>query len=119
MDFAVILVVAGTLLVAAEFCLPGWVLPGVAGGVAAIYGGYLLPVGSVAGLLASAAFAMLAGGRGWPRWTAALAGAAAVGAIATLDVHWLTALLGSVPALALYCLLTVASRALANKTFVG
>jgi membrane-bound ClpP family serine protease len=119
MDFAALLVIAGILLIAAEFCQPGWVVPGVLGGVAFLYGAYQMPTGPLLVLLGTAALAMWAGWRGWPKAFAALAGGASIAAAAQLDVHWLTAMSVSAPSIVLYWLTTVAAKSLANKTIVG
>jgi len=119
MDFAAFLMFAGILLIAAEFCRPGWVWTGVMGGVAMIYGAYQMPIGVASALVVSAFMAITAGGLGWPKWTAAMAGATAIAACAQLDVHWLTAFSAMTPALVLYWLMTVAAKAAANKTIVG
>lgn len=119
MDFAAFLVLAGMLLIAAEFCRPGWVLPGVLGGVMVMYGAYQMPIWVAASMMAGAIMAITAGGQRWPKWTAALAGTFTIAAYAQLDVHWLTAISAMTPPLVLYWLMTVAAKASANKTIVG
>lgn len=119
MDFAALLLFSGMLLIAGEFCRPGWVWPGVLGGVAAVAGGYQMPAGPLLIVIASAAVALRAGWRGWPKSLAAAAGAASIAATAQMGVHWLTALLACLPAIVFFWLMTVAAKAWANKTIVG
>ncbi|MBM3754695.1 MAG: hypothetical protein FJW38_12025 [Acidobacteria bacterium] len=118
-DFAIVLVAGGMLLIALEFCRPGWVWPGVLGGVAVVHGGSSMPLLPLAALLASAGISMAAGWLGWPRWTAAMAGIAAVGTAAQFEAGWVSAAFCALPAPALYWLLTAAAKAAANKTIVG
>lgn len=119
MDSSTALVIAGILLIAAEFCLPGWVWPGVLGGVGAIYGAYQLPAAPILELLASTALAVAAARLGWPTGTVGVAGVAAVASVWQMDVHWMTAISASLPAIVLHWLMTVAMKASANKTIVG
>lgn len=124
---ALALAAVGLLLICAEFCLPGWVVPGVAGGVCLMCAVYRL---SLLGAAALPAFALalsiaLAAAAGYgllPKWL----GLAAVIAIPPLcrllipgaPVHWLSALFSAVPAAAAMSLLGIASRAATNKTLL-
>ncbi len=119
MDFAALLLFSGMLLIAVEFCRPGWVFPGVLGGVAVLYGGYQMPAGPLAALLAATAVALRAGWRGWPKFFVVASGVASIAAAAQLDVHWLTAMSAALPSMVLYWLTAVAAKAWANKTIVG
>jgi hypothetical protein len=109
--------VGGVLLVCVEFCRPGWVVFGVAGGVMAAVGGYhLAQRGAAWGLAAMAlcwvVVAMSAFGA-WPRWLGWLASAALPVVCWRMEAH---------PALPLpvigatWWLLTIAGRALQNKS---
>jgi len=109
--------VGGVLLVCVEFCRPGWVIFGVAGGVMAAVGGYQLAQRGMAWGLAAMAccwviLAMSAFGT-WPRWLGWAASLALPVLCWRMDAH---------PALVLpvvpvtWWLLGIASRALQNKS---
>lgn len=124
---ALALAAVGLLLICAEFCLPGWVVPGVAGGVCLMCAVYRLSLlGAAADLgiaLALTVAAAAAAGYGLlPKWL----GFAAVAATPLLaralipgdPVHWWAALFSAAPAGAAMALLGIACRAAANKTLL-
>lgn len=123
---ALLLAAAGVLLICVEFCLPGWVAPGVTGGVMLVCGLHrLLQLeASVAGLgLLVCSFALAAmSGYGWmPVW-AGWAGIAlspvAAYSMSPDAVHWAAALACVIPTSAVFTLLRVAAQAVANKTIM-
>ncbi len=123
---ALLLAALGSLLICAEFCLPGWVVPGVTGGVFLLCGVHRLallnsnPIASAA--LAMAVLFVAAAGYGLlPEWT---------GLPILLSVPWLCRLLlpaaiqwpaatlaASAP-MGAFLLLRIAARAVANKTLL-
>ncbi len=109
--------VGGVLLVCVEFCRPGWVIFGVAGGVMAAVGGYQLAQRGMAWGLAGMAvcwvvLAMAAFGA-WPRWVGVAASLALPALCWRMDAH--PALILPVVA-ASWWLLGIAGRALQNKS---
>lgn len=123
---ALILAAVGLLAICAEFCLPGWVWPGVTGGVFLVCGLYRLVTleahaGPGAGLLALLALASVAG-YGWaPPWL----GVAAVCAAPWLCrgllpgvIAWPAAAVAALPVASVFGLLRIASRAAGNKTLL-
>lgn len=116
----------GLLLIFAEFCLPGWVFPGVAGGVCLLCGAYRLSIldadpAAAAALGAAVVLAAISGYGMAPEWL----GVAAVLAIPWLcrllvpgSIAWPSAALGALPAAVAFGLLRVAARAADNKTFI-
>jgi membrane-bound ClpP family serine protease len=123
---ALLAVSAGLLLICAEFCLTGWVVPGVAGGVLLICGVFRMhQLGADARialtLLCLLSVSAVAGYRLWPLWT----GWVAVLAVPAI-CRWLipgavgwgpAAVAGIVPA-AFFVLLRIAARGAANKTLL-
>jgi hypothetical protein len=107
----------GMLLVFVEFCRPGWVVFGVAGGVMAVVGGYHLALrGMLWGLLGLAlcwAGLALAAFGVWPRWLGWAASVALPLLCWRMDAHpaILVPLIG-----ATWWLLGIAGRALQNKS---
>jgi hypothetical protein len=123
---AMLLAAAGVLLICAEFCLTGWVAPGVMGGVMAVCGMYRLgelgaSVFSMS-LLAAPLGAAAASGYGLlPPWVGLAAIAAAPWAAYALvpgAVHWAATLAWAIPAGTMFGLLDVAARAVASKTIL-
>jgi hypothetical protein len=123
---ALLLAAIGLILICTEFCLPGWVIPGVAGGVCLSCGVHRLalletsPMAS--GALAVALLGVAASGYGLvPEWS---------GLPLLLSVPWLcrlllpgliqwpTAILAAVPPIAIFFLLRIAARAVANKSLL-
>jgi hypothetical protein len=123
---ALLVAAVGLILICAEFCLPGWVIPGVAGGVCLFCGVHRLalletnPVASAA--LAMTLIGVAASGYGLvPQWS---------GLPLLVSVPWLcrlllpglilwpTAILAAVPPMAMFVLLRIAARAVANKTLL-
>lgn len=122
-DIALLWLFGGLLAVCAEFCLPGWVLPGVAGAVSITYGVFRLwELGSnpaaFAVLTAILGLSAWAGFAHWPLWTVAALSAGAWAAALRLPAGPAAAL-APLPALTLFALLRVAGRALANKTIAS
>jgi membrane-bound serine protease (ClpP class) len=125
-NWAVVLAAAGYLLICAEFCLPGWVVPGVAGGVCLVCGAYRLAAldcnGWAAAALAVAVSGAAAAGYGTiPRWV----GLAMVAAVPWLSralvpgaIGWPAAWAAAGPAAASFALLQVAAAAVRNKTII-
>jgi len=123
---ALILAAFGVLLICAEFCLPGWVVPGVAGGVFLSCGVYRLaqlegsPAAAAALVLAFSG--VIASGYGLlPAW----AGLPLVLAVPWLcrllvpgSIEWPAAMLASSAPMVAFCLLRIAYRAAANKTLL-
>lgn len=123
---AVLIAAVGLLAICAEFCLPGWVWPGVTGGVFLMCAVYRLaslhaqPLPGVA-LLLVLLIASLSGYGLLPAW---------LGIIAALTVPWLcrvlvpgaiawpAALAATLPAAAVFGLLRIAARAAGNKTLL-
>lgn len=123
---ALLLAAMGVLLICAEFCLPGWVAPGVAGGMCVVCGAYRLAaldanVWGVAALLAALATAAICG-YGWaPEWI----GWGAIAAVPWLcrmlvpgAIQWTAAGLAALAPAAVFLLLRVAARAALNKTLL-
>ena len=121
---ALLVAALGFLLICAEFCLPGWVAPGVLGGVLLVCGGYRLSeLGAGAAVSAGVAAALIvtvsAGYGAAPRQL----GWAALAVLPWLLRHlipgavaWWAALLAAGGPAAAFLLLRVAARAVANKT---
>jgi membrane-bound serine protease (ClpP class) len=123
---ALILASAGVLLICAEFCLPGWVVPGVTGGVCLVCGAHRLSMlDSSAAAAAGVAVALLgvaAAGYGLiPEWIA-LPLVLGVPWLCRLllpgFIQWPVATLAAVPPMAAFFLLRIAARAAANKTLL-
>jgi membrane-bound serine protease (ClpP class) len=123
---AVFAAASGYLLICAEFCLPGWVVPGVTGGVCLVCGLYRLAAldcnGWAAAALAIAVSGAAAGGYGLlPRWSG-LALALAVPwlcrALVPGAIGWAAAGAAAVSAGASFVLLQVAAVAARNKTII-
>jgi len=123
---ALLLAAAGFLLICAEFCLPGWVVPGVAGGVCLIYGGYRLAgmessLLSAAGITAAVLLVLLAGYGVIPNWIGWVALAVLPWLCRVLvpgSISWPAAVAAAAAPAAAFLLLRVASRAWMNKTLV-
>lgn len=123
---ALLLAAVGGLLICAEFCLPGWVAPGVLGGVCLVCGAYRLALleasGTVALGLAATVIVALAGGYGLvPAWL----GAAGILGVPMLcralvpgAVHWAAAGAATLAPVVAFGLLRVAARAVSNKTLI-
>ncbi|MFN0102642.1 MAG: hypothetical protein ACKV2U_11200 [Bryobacteraceae bacterium] len=123
---ALLCAAVGLVLICAEFCLPGWVIPGVAGGVFLICGAYRLSMldagGGAAAALATAVVGVGVAGYGLlPEWL----GLAVLLAVPWLcrslvpgAIQWPVAAFACVPAVAAFFLLRVAARAAANKTLL-
>ncbi len=123
---ALLLAALGGLLICAEFCLPGWVVPGVAGGVCLLCGLHRLalldssPIASAA--LALAVLGVAAAGYGLlPEWT----GAPLLLSLPWLcrlllpgTIQWPAATLAALSPMAAFFLLRIAARAVANKTLL-
>ena len=123
---ALLLAAFGLLLICAEFCLPGWVLPGVTGGVCLICGAYRLSLLAAqplpAAALVLAVSITIVAGYGW------LPPALGWFAIALLPwlcralipgaVHWLTACAAAIAPATAFLLLRIAARAVNNKTLL-
>jgi membrane-bound serine protease (ClpP class) len=123
---ALLLTGLGLLLICAEFCLPGWVVPGVAGGVCLVCGAYRLstlgaslPWGFA---LAATVLLILSAGYGLaPFWLGPAALAAVPWLVKSLlpdEIQWPAALLAAVPPAVAYALLRIAARAVQNKTLL-
>lgn len=125
-DGALLLAALGLLLICAEFCLPGWVVPGASGGTCLICGAYRLsqldaqPLPAVA--LVLALFVTLAAGYG--SLPSAL-GWLAIALIPWLSralvpggLHWFAACTGAIAPAIAFLLLRVAARAVSNKTLL-
>lgn len=123
---ALLVAALGVLLICAEFCLPGWVVPGVAGGVCLVCGAYRLSLLGASGLVALSLLLVLIGmaaaGYGLvPEWLGLLL---LLGVpllcrvLVPAGISWPVAVLASVPAAAMFILLRVAARAVANKTLL-
>ena len=123
---ALVLAAVGLLLICAEFCLPGWVVPGVAGGVCLICGAYRLSlldanVAAATGLVLAVAVAASAGYGllpEWAGWMALLCVPFVSRLLVPAGIHWAAAALATLPPMAAFVLLRVAARALANKTLL-
>ena len=123
---ALLAAAAGLLLIFAEFCLPGWVIPGVAGGVCLLCGVYRLSTldVNVAAALGLAALVLLASAAGYgllPEWLgwAAIAGMPWVCRLLVPGaIGWTAAVAAGAAPLAAFALLRVAARAVVNKTLV-
>lgn len=123
---ALLLATFGTLLICAEFCLPGWVIPGVAGGVCLLCGVHRLgefeSSPAVAAALALTMLGVVASGYGLlPVW----AGLPLVLGVPWLCrwllpglIQWPAATLAAMAPLAAYVLLRIASRGALNKTLL-
>jgi membrane-bound serine protease (ClpP class) len=123
---ALVLTAFGILLICAEFCLPGWVVPGVMGGVCLLCGVHRLvefessPAAAVA--LTVTVLGVLASGYGvMPGW----AGIPLLLGVPLLcrwlvpgSIQWPAAILAAGAPLAAYWLLRIASRAALNKTLL-
>ena len=123
---ALLLAAVGFLLVVAEFCLPGWVLPGVTGGVFLVCGAYRLalldaaaaPAAAIALIIAvalAAGYGVLPEPLGW--------GALALlpwlcHALLPARIGWPAAVLATGAPGTAFLLLRVAARALTNKTLI-
>lgn len=124
---ALLVAAVGILLVCAEFCLPGWVLPGVLGGVGLVCGVYRLtdfaPSWETALALVLAVAAASAAGYGLaPAWLGVVALASVPALCRRLvpgGISWPVAVFAAVVPATVFILLRVASRAAANKTLVG
>jgi len=123
---ALLLAAVGVLLICAEFCLPGWVLPGVAGGVCLLCGSHRLAMldadaAAAAGIGAAIIGAAAAGYGLLPEW-AGLPLLASVPWLCRLllpgTIQWPVATLAAVSPMAVFFLLRIAARACANKTFL-
>lgn len=121
---ALLVAALGFLLICAEFCLPGWVVPGVAGGVLLLCGAYRLAelgAGAAvgAGVAASLIVTVSAGYGAAPRqfgWAALALSPWLFRQLIPGAVAWWAALLAAGGPGAAYLLLRVAARAVANKT---
>ncbi|MBL8241291.1 MAG: hypothetical protein JNM66_27960 [Bryobacterales bacterium] len=123
---ALLVAALGLLLICAEFCLPGWVFPGVAGGVCLVCGAYRLSLlgGSAPAAVALVAVIVAAAAAGYgivPEWLGPLlllAVPALCRALAPGAISWPVAALAGFPAVAIFVLLRVAARAAGNKTLL-
>lgn len=122
---ALLLAALGVLLICAEFCLPGWVIPGVAGGVCLLCGIFRLSTlganaGVAAGLLLILILVAAAGYGLAPVGFAVLLLAVPLLCRWLLPgaIGWPVAALASLPAMAIFLLLRVASKAVENKTLL-
>lgn len=121
---ALLVAALGFLLICAEFCLPGWVVPGVLGGVLLVCGGYRLAelggaVAVAAGVAAALIVTVSAGYGAAPRqfgWAALAVLPWLFRQLIPGAVAWWAALLASGGPAAAYVLLRIAARAVANKT---
>ncbi len=109
--------VGGVLLVYVEFCRPGWVLFGAAGGVLAVVGGYHLVLRGLGWGVAALALCWtvlaLAAFGAWPRWLGWLASATFFLICSKMEAH--PAIVAPLVA-ATWWLLAIAGRALQNKS---
>jgi len=123
---ALLLAAFGALLICVEFCLPGWVIPGVAGGVCLICGIYRLsslnasPVAF--SFLGLAVLGVAASGYGFlPPWTCILFTFSVPWICRWLlpgAVAWSVALFAGMVPVTVFLLLRIAARAAANKTLL-
>ena len=123
---ALLLAAVGVLLICAEFCLPGWVIPGVTGGVCLLCGAHRLAVldasaAAAAGITAAIIGAAAAGYGLLPEW----AGLPLLASVPWLcrsllpeTIQWPVATLAAVSPMAVFYLLRIAARAVANKTLL-
>ncbi len=123
---ALLLAAVGLLLICAEFCLPGWVLPGVTGGVCLICGAYRLSLldaqpAPAAGLVLALSVT-IAAGYGWlPPTLGGLAIALVPWLCRTLipgALHWYAACAAALAPAVAFLLLRIAARAVSNKTLL-
>ena len=123
---ALLLAAFGLLLICAEFCLPGWVIPGVTGGVLLLCGVHRLAMldanAAAAAGIAAALIGVAAAGYGLlPEW-AGLPVLASVPWLCRLllpgTIQWPVATLAAASPMAVFFLLRVAARAVANKTLL-
>jgi membrane-bound ClpP family serine protease len=123
---ALLLAAFGLVLICAEFCLPGWVLPGVAGGVCLICGAYRLSLLAAQPLPAAAIVLAVsltvAAGYGWlpPAlgWLAIALLPWLCRALIPGAVHWFTAFVAALAPAVAFLLLRIAARAVSNKTLL-
>lgn len=123
---ALVLLVSGLLLIATEFCLPGWVVPGVVGGVAVMTAIHQFTSVEMRPEMAAAALAtVLAGAAAAYGWLPAWSGAAAIlllpwlcRAVAPGWIGWPAAAYAGAGLAVLSWLLRVAARAAENKTLL-
>jgi hypothetical protein len=123
---ALLAVSAGFLLICAEFCLTGWVIPGVTGGVLLLCGAYrMAQLGAdlrIGLVLAALLLVTAVGGyRLWPVWTGLLASLAVPPLCRLLipgAVGWAPASAAAAVPAAFFFLLRIAARAAANKTLL-
>jgi hypothetical protein len=123
---ALLLAAFGLLLICAEFCLPGWVVPGVTGGVCLICGAYRLSLLAAQPLPAAAIVLAIsitiAAGYGWlpPAlgWLALALLPWLCRALIPGAVHWFSACAAALAPAAAFLLLRVAARAVSNKTLL-
>ncbi len=123
---ALLLAAAGFLLIIAEFCLPGWVLPGVCGGVLLICGAYRLALLDAAPAPAAAiaviiAVALAAGYGAVPEplgWVGLAVFPWLCHALLPARIAWPSAVLAAGAPGTAFLLLRIAARAVANKTLI-
>lgn len=123
---ALLLAAFGLLLICAEFCLPGWVVPGVTGGVCLICGAYRLSLLAANPLFAAGLVLVLtitvAAGYGWLPpvlgWLAIVLIPWLCHQLLPGSIHWFTAFSASLAPLTAFLLLRIAARAVSNKTFL-
>lgn len=123
---ALLLAALGFLLICAEFCLPGWVLPGVTGGVCLICGAYRLSLldaqPAPAAALVLALSVTIAAGYGWlPPPLGVLAIALIPWLFRALvpgRLHWYSTCAAALAPAVAYFLLRIAARAVNNKTLL-
>jgi membrane-bound serine protease (ClpP class) len=123
---ALLVAALGILLICAEFCLPGWVSPGVAGGVCVMCGAYRLSMLGSEAVVAIGLFSVIAGaaaaGYGlapeWLGFTLLLSVPWLCRALVPGTISWPVAGLAAIPVAVMFVLLRVAARAAANKTLL-
>lgn len=125
-NMALLIAAAGMLLICLEFCAPGWVVPGAGGGVLLVSGIYRLAAMEAApGAAASLAAVLLLIGVSAFQGELSVFGWLPVVVIPWIcrqllpgQIHWTAAGIAAIPPAAAFCLLRVAARAAANKTFL-
>ena len=123
---ALLCVAGGLLLICVEFCLPGRVIPGVAGGVLPLCGAYrlsllgaaLAPAAGLGALLLIAALAGYGALPAWLGWVALPAVPWLCRGLVPGQIAWPPAILAILPPLTLLVLLRIAARAAGNKTLL-
>ena len=125
-DGALVLGTVGVLLICAEFCLPGWVFPGVAGGVFFLCAAHRLAQfdtsPAIAAILMIAMLGTLSAGYGFlPSWTAypiILAIPWLCLRLAPGSIHWPAAISAGTAPVVSFLLMRIAFRASMNKTLL-